>query len=262
VPDAETPEEEMFVDTHAHLDFPQFESDIAQTVQRAIDSGVGRIINIGTSVQASRRVVEIAEAFESCYAAVGVHPHDAKDVDEACLRELEKLGSHEKVVAVGEIGLDFYRNLSPKEAQVEAFKRLLDLAVSLDLPVVIHARDATSECLEILAGRTGLRGVMHCFSSSPANARRAFDMGLLVSCCGQITFPNAQKLREKFARIPPEKFMLETDAPFLAPQKYRGKRNEPAYIPLIAGAYAQVFGISVEELEEITTRNAMEVFGI
>jgi TatD DNase family protein len=252
----------MFIDTHAHLDFPQFENDIADTVQRALDNGVQRIINIGTSLESSRKVVEIAERFESCYAAIGVHPHDAKDVDETVLGELEKLGSHEKVVAVGEIGLDFYRNLSPKEVQFEAFKNLLDLADALDLPVIVHARDATSACLDVLAQRSNLRGVMHCFSSTPANAQKAFELGLLVSCCGQVTYPNADKLREKFTNIPPGKFMLETDAPFLAPQKYRGKRNEPAYIPLIAGAYAEVFGIPVQELEDMTTINAKELFGI
>lgn len=252
----------MFVDTHAHLDFPQFESDIDETVQRALDAGVGRIINIGTTAEASRKVVEIAERFEACYAVVGVHPHDAKDVDEACLRELDKLGRHEKVVAVGEIGLDFYRNLSPKEAQTRAFEQLLELAQSLELPVVIHSRDATAKCLTILERHPGLGGVMHCFSSNPANARKAFDMGLHVSCCGQVTFPNAESLRQKFAEIGPENFMLETDAPFLAPQQYRGKRNEPAYIPLIAEAYAQVFGVALEELEEITTANARKVFGI
>jgi TatD DNase family protein len=252
----------VFVDTHAHLDFPQFEEDIAEVVERAEKHGVERIINIGTSVESSRRVIEIAEQFDCCYAAVGVHPHDAKDVEASSHAELERLGRHPKVVAVGEIGLDFYRNLSPKETQAEVFERLLDLAQSLELPVVIHARDATSQCLDILEKRNGLRGVMHCFSSSPANAVRAIEMGLLVSCCGQVTYPNAEKLREKFSEISPEKFMLETDAPFLAPQRYRGKRNEPSYIPLIAKAYSEVFGIPVEELEQITTRNAQEVFGI
>jgi TatD DNase family protein len=252
----------MFIDTHAHLDFPEFSGDVADVVERALDSGVGRIINIGTSVQSSREVIKLAERFESCYATIGVHPHDAKDVVGDSFGELEKLGRHEKVVAVGEIGLDFYRNLSPREVQEKVFERLLDLAQSLDLPVVIHARDATAECLDILEKRRGLRGVMHCFSSSPANAARAVEKGLLVSCCGQITYPNAEKLREKFSEISPENFMLETDAPFLAPQQHRGQRNEPSYIPLIAGAYAEVFHISVEELEEITTRNAQALFGV
>ena len=252
----------MFVDTHAHLDFPQFENDLDDTVRRAIDSGVTRIINIGTSVESSRKVVEIAEQFDYCFAAVGVHPHDAKDVDENTIKELEKIGRHEKVVAIGEIGLDFYRNLSPKDTQKQAFNMLLDLAETLELPVVIHSRDATSQSLEILSSRSGLRGVFHCFSSSHAKARNVLEMGFLISCCGQVTFPNADKLREKFTRIPHEKFMLETDCPFLAPQKYRGQRNEPAYIPLIAEKYAEVFGIPVQELEKITTRNAEELFGI
>lgn len=252
----------MFVDTHAHLDFPQFENDLDETVQRAIHSGVTRIINIGTTLASSRKVVQIAERFDACYATVGVHPHDAKDVDDSVLGELEKLGRHEKVVAVGEIGLDFYRNLSPKEGQYRAFGQLLDLADSLDLPVVIHSRDATAKCLAVLSEHVPLRGVMHCFSSSAENAQRAFEMGLLVSCCGQISFPNAQKLREKFTQIPPERFMLETDAPFLAPQDHRGKRNEPAYIPLIAKEYAKVFGIPVDRLEELTTKNAEQVFSI
>lgn len=252
----------MFVDTHAHLDFPQFDGDVAGAVQRALESGVEKIINIGTSVESSRRAIEIARSYEPCYATIGVHPHDAKDVDDEVLSELEELGRDGKVVALGEIGLDFYRNLSPRDVQEKVFEQLLDLAESLKLPVVIHARDATSECLRILSKRPGLQGVMHCFTSSVSNAAKAFEMGFLVSCCGQITFPNAEKLRAKFSQIPPDKFMLETDAPFLAPQKYRGKRNEPAYIPLIAQAYAQVFGIPVEELEEITTRNANKVFGI
>ena len=140
----------MFIDTHAHLDFPQFGEDVEMVVERALEHNVGRIVNIGTTVESSREVVRIAERFDCCYATVGIHPHDAKDVEEKTYTDLEKLGQHEKVVAVGEIGLDFYRNLSPRETQVAVFERLLDLAQSLELPVVIHARDATSECLEIL----------------------------------------------------------------------------------------------------------------
>jgi len=252
----------LFIDTHSHLDFPQFDGDIEDVVARAVDSGVERIINIGTSLESSQKVVEISERFECCYAAVGVHPHDAKEVDDNCLSEIEKLGRHEKVVAVGEIGLDYYRNHSPRENQAEVFEKQLGLAQTLELPVVVHARDATSQCLAILEKHPGLTGVMHCFSSNSQNARRAFELGFYVSCCGQITYPNAENLREKFREIGHDRFMLETDAPFLAPQQHRGKRNEPAYIPLIAQTYAELFGISIVELENISTANARKLFGI
>jgi TatD DNase family protein len=253
----------MFVDTHAHLDFPEFEKDLEAVAQRALAAGVSSIINIGTSVESSRKVIEISHRFDYCWAAIGIHPHDAKDVSDETIEALRELGKDKKVVAVGEVGLDFYRNLSPREVQEVAFRRFLDLAQELDKPVIIHSRDASRETLQILESRgKPLRGVMHCFSSSPEVAKRCFKLGLLVSCAGQITFSNADTLRTKFSQIPYQNIMLETDCPFLAPQKWRGERSEPAYIPEIAQEFAHLYSVPLEEVARITTSNAKRLFGI
>ena len=253
----------MFVDTHAHLDFPEFEKDINEVVQRALAAGVTTIVNIGTSVESSKKVIEISHGFDCCYASIGIHPHDAEDVSDDALAALRQLGKDEKVVAVGEVGLDFYRNLSPREAQEVAFRKFLDLAEELDKPVIIHSRDASRQALQILESRgKPLRGVMHCFSSSPEVAKRCFALGLLVSCAGQITFTNADTLRAKFRQIPYQNIMLETDCPFLAPQKWRGERSEPAYIPEIAQEFARLYSIPLEEIAKVTTANAKKLFGI
>jgi TatD DNase family protein len=253
----------MFVDTHAHLDFPEFEKDVNEVVERALASGVTAIVNIGTSVESSRKVIEISREFDCCWAAVGIHPHDAKDVSDSAMEALRELGKDKKVVAVGEVGLDFYRNLSPREIQEAAFRRFLDLAEELDKPVIIHSRDASRQTLQILEGRgKPLRGVMHCFSSSPEVAKRCFGLGLLVSCAGQITFSNADTLRTKFRQIPYQNVMLETDCPFLAPQKWRGERSEPAYIPEIAQEFSRLYSVPLEEIARVTTENAKKLFGI
>ncbi|MFH1422671.1 MAG: TatD family hydrolase [Planctomycetota bacterium] len=253
----------MFIDTHAHLDFPDFENDLKEVIANANNVGVHTIINIGTSVESSKKVIEIAHKFDCCYAAIGIHPHDAKDATDEAISALEQLGSDEKVVAIGEVGLDFYRNLSPREIQEKAFRKFLDLADKLDKPVIIHSRDATREALKIIEeGKKPVRGVMHCFASSQEIAKKCFKLGILASCAGQITFPNADSLRKRFSQIPYENIMLETDCPFLAPQKWRGKRCEPAYIPDIAEVFARLYNISVEQIAKTTTENAKRLFGI
>ena len=255
----------ILVDTHAHLDFPQFDDDREEVLERARRAGVRWVVNVGASLQASRVAVELARTHDGVFAAVGVHPHDAKDVDERTLQEVEELAREDVVVAVGEVGLDFYRNLSPRGAQEYAFKAFLEIAERVGKPVIIHARDATSEVLRLLEEEGPIpsrRGVFHCWSSSVANAARATGMGFLVSVTGNVTYPNAGKLRRKVAAIGLSSLMVETDAPFLAPQVHRGKRCEPAHVLLVAEELAGIFGAPLEEVARVTTSNATRLFGL
>jgi len=251
-----------FVETHAHLDFPDFDSDREEVIKRAVDAGVCYIINVSASLDASYKAVELAHDYESVYAAVAVHPHDASVVDDRTLSEIEELARDERVVAIGEVGLDFYRNRSPKDVQRRVFTDFLLMAERVSKPVIVHSRDATAEAIKMVGEHKRLSGVFHCYSSSVKNAERIFELGFLVSVAGNITFPNAEKLRSKISQLPLEKLMLETDSPFLAPQKFRGKRCEPAYIPLIAEDIAKLFGVSVAEVADATTRNALKLFRI
>ena len=255
----------VFFDTHAHLHFPEFAADLSAVLDRTREAGVRFILTIGTDVEDSRAAVALAEAHADVYAAVGIHPHDAAGADEAALEELERLArASPKVVAIGEVGLDYYRNLSPREAQVRAFERQLDLARRLAKPVLIHCREAHAEALEILrrARVRELGGVMHCFSGSPDVARQCLELGLLISLAGPVTYPNARKLPEVATVVPLDRLVVETDCPFLPPQPYRGKRNEPAYLPITASRVAELKGRPVEELGAVMTRNALALFGI
>ncbi len=255
----------VFFDTHAHLHFPEFAADLSAVLDRAREAGVRFILTIGTDVEDSRAAVALAEVHPDIYAAVGIHPHDAAGADEAALEELERLArASPKVVAIGEVGLDYYRNLSPREAQVRAFERQLDLARRLAKPALIHCREAHAEALEILR-RARVRevgGIMHCFSGSPDVARQCLELGLLISLAGPVTYPNARTLPEVATVVPLDRLVVETDCPFLPPQPYRGKRNEPAYLPITASRVAQLKGRPVEELGAVMTRNAAALFGI
>ena len=252
------------VETHCHLDFPQFEGDLDGVLRRAREAGVFYMITIGTSVESSRKAVELAHRYECVYAAIGVHPHDADKVDDDALAELEELGQDAKVVAVGEVGLDFYRNLSPRQTQERVFREFIKLAKRLNKPLILHTRDATKEVLKILEaeGAPQRRGVFHCWASSVKNAKRAVELGFQISFAGNITFKNAEQLRQKAAGIGLEHLMLETDAPFLAPEPYRGKRCEPAYVVLVARKLAEIFAVPYDEVARVTTRNAVKLFGL
>jgi len=251
----------MLVDSHAHLQWASFDRDREEVIGRAREVGVEYIVNIGFDVDGSRRAVELAERFEGLYATVGIHPHNASQMNDVVLDELRGLARHTKVVAIGEIGLDYYRNLSPRAAQRSAFEAQLGLAEELGLPVVVHDREAHEEVLEVLMGFEGrVEGVMHCFSGSREMAERCVRSGFYVSFAGPVTFPNAHRLQEIARWIDLSKILLETDSPWLAPQEMRGKRNEPAFLLFIAKQIAKLKGISLDELAETTTRNAKERF--
>ncbi len=266
------------IDTHAHLDFPQFDADRPAVIERAGVAGVKAIVNVGADLISSRRAVALAEQYPSIYAAVGMHPHDAKKLDGATLAELRDLAQHPKVVAVGEIGLDFYRNLSPRDVQRRAFQAQLAWAARLGKPVIIHDRDAHDEIMDILAGwaaglessppaasqvghLAGRLGVLHTFSGDLAMAGRAIDLGFYISISGPVTYKNARRLPDIVPALPLNRLLLETDCPYLAPHPHRGKRNEPAYVRLVAERIAALRGITYDELARATTANAQHLFG-
>ncbi len=252
----------MLIDTHCHLDFKDFDGDRDEVIRRARNAGVEKIINVGSSIEGSRRSVDLAARYNMIYATVGVHPHDAASVSDKVIEELKALAVKGKVVAIGEVGLDFYRNLSPKDAQIEAFRKFLRLGIELGLPLVIHAREASREIMEILKKESpgGLNGVMHCFSGDLDFLRECLDMGLHISFTCNITFKNAGPLREVAGHMKVERLVLETDAPYLSPQKERGKRNEPSSVSVLAEEWARILGLSREDIARITTHNANRLF--
>jgi TatD DNase family protein len=253
---------ELF-DTHAHLHFPEFDADRSAVLERARHAGVRRMLTIGTEVPTSRAAIALAEHEPDVWASVGVHPHDAGDADEAALEEIEWLARGPRVVAVGEIGLDFFRDLSPREAQARVFRRLLGVARRVRKPVIVHCRDAHAEVLAILADeRVGeVSGVMHCFSGDVEIARRCLDLGLLISLAGPVTYPNARALPDVARYVPPDRLVVETDCPFLPPQGHRGKRNEPALITLTAARVAELRGEPLADLARRASDNARRLFG-
>jgi len=256
----------MLVDTHAHLDDPQFDADRAAVIARAAASGLRYIVTVGTDLDSSRQALELAQRFPGVYAAVGFHPHEAKTFGADSLDRLRRLAAHPDVVALGEMGLDFYRNLSPRQEQRQAFERQLSLAAELGLPVIVHSRQAHGEVLDILqrwAGRLGpgrIAGVMHCFSGDEAMARRFLELGFFISLAGPVTFGAARRLRDLAAALPLEGLVLETDCPYLAPEPFRGQRNEPARVRAVAEEVAALRGLSLRALAHATTANAQSLF--
>jgi len=257
------------IDTHAHLDFHQFDADRPAVLERARSAGVELLVNVGADLASSRRAVKLAEQYEPIFAAVGMHPHDAVKLDGATLAELRDLAQQTKVVAVGEIGLDFYRDLSPRDVQRRAFQAQLAWAAKLGKPVIIHDRDAHAEIIEILADwaaelsdspLAGRLGVLHTFSGDAAMAERAIDLGFYISLSGPVTYPNARKLPDIVRALPLERLLVETDCPFLAPHPHRGKRNEPAYVRLVAERIAELKSMSFDDLATATTANARRLF--
>lgn len=249
-------------DTHAHLHFPDFDVDRDAMLGRARAAGVTWMVTIGTDVETSRASIALAAREPDVWATVGVHPHDAGEADEAAFAEIERLAESPRVVAVGEIGLDFFRDLSPREAQERALRRLLALARRLRKPAVVHCRDAHEETLAILAeervGEVG--GIMHCFSGDVAVARRCLDLGLLISLAGPVTYPNPRALPDVARFVPGDRLVIETDCPFLPPQGYRGKRNEPAYLAITAARVAELRGETLDVFGARTTDNARALF--
>ena len=251
----------MLVDTHAHLQWASFNKDRETVISRARKVGVENIVNIGFDADGSREAIELAEKHEGVYATVGIHPHCASQLNQNLLDKLRKLSENPKVVAIGEIGLDYYRNLSPREAQKKAFKAQLTLAEELGLPVVIHDREAHTDTLQILSKFKGkTKGVMHCFSGSREMAEQCVELGFYISFAGPVTFHNSRKLHEVAEWTDLNKILLETDSPWLAPQNKRGRRNEPAFLPFIAKKIAELKGISADDLAVATTKNAKDIF--
>jgi TatD DNase family protein len=259
------------IDTHAHLDSPKFDADRAAVLERAKAAGIAALISVGANLTSSRRAVELAEAHDEIYATVGIHPHDAKTMDGEALAILRELAERPKVVAIGEIGLDFYRDLSPRDMQRRAFQAQLGWAARLGKPVVIHDRDAHGEILEILTGWAqrlgsvpleGRLGVLHTFSGDLAMAERAIDLGFYISISGPVTYKNARQLPEIVRALPLDRLLVETDCPYLAPQPYRGKRNEPAHVQWVAKRIAELKNLSVEDVATATTANAKHLFDL
>lgn len=252
----------MLIDTHCHLDFKDFDADRDGVIDRAKNKGVVRIINVGSSVEGSHRAVELSKKYDIVYASIGVHPHDASKVTDEVIEEFKTLAKSDKVVAVGEVGLDYYRNLSPKDSQKAAFKKFIHLANSLKLPLIIHSREADADTLNILKSEKSKdqTSVVHCFSGSRESLKECLDLGLYISFTCNLTFKNAGRLRELAKKAPIERIMLETDAPFLAPEGKRGKRNEPAYLTYLVEEWTKLTGLSKEDIERITTHNANKLF--
>jgi TatD DNase family protein len=262
----------LLIDTHSHIHDAEFGSDAQSALMRAREAGVARIITLGVNREDSERAVAFAGRHEGVFAAAGVHPHDAKGASDEDLNALEALAASDEVVAVGEIGLDFYRNLSPHDVQERAFRHQLETAARVGKPVCVHARDAEREAFEQLdawsrrlggclpGGRP--MGVMHYFAGDANLAMRYVELGFFISVHTSVTHPNRHTLHDVARRVPLERLVLETDSPYGAPQRYRGKRNEPAYVAESAARVAELKGIEIDEVARVTTENAANLFGL
>ncbi|MCP1143237.1 TatD family hydrolase [Lysinibacillus endophyticus] len=254
----------MFIDTHVHLNADQYEEDLQQVIDRALAAKVEKMVVVGFDRKTIEKAMNLAETYDFIYAVIGWHPVDAIDCTEEDLQWIEQLAAHKKVVAIGETGLDYYWDKSPKEVQQELFRKQIHLAQKLNLPIVIHNRDATGDVVKILReeNAASVGGVMHCFSGSVETARECIAMNFMISLGGPVTFKNARLPKEVAKEIPLEYLMIETDAPYLAPHPYRGKRNEPSYVPLVAEEIARQKELTVEEVAQATTSNAVRFFNI
>jgi TatD DNase family protein len=259
----------MLIDTHAHLDFPEFNADRDAVIQRALDAGVSRIISIGSSLKGSRDSIDLARCYKGVYATVGMHPHEADKVSKEDLQALRDLASQEKVVAIGEIGLDYFlpagrqgKNYSRPQNQRPFFASLLNLAKELNLAVVIHSRDAATDTLKFLKEIKPVKAVVHCFSGDADFLRSCLEEGFFVSFTCNITYKKAQGLRDLVKAAPLERLMLETDAPFLPPEGLRGKRNEPAHVKALAEEIARIKNLASEEIARVTSENAIKFFNL
>ena len=251
----------FFMETHTHLDL--IKKNAEEVVKEAAEKGVAKMVTIGIDLESSKIALEFASRIEGVYAAVGFHPHEAKFLDEENLKELEKLAKKGKVVAIGETGLDYYWNHSTLPCQMEAFKKQVNLARKLNLPLIIHDREAHQDTLKVLAEEAkDLKIILHCFSGDLDMAKVCIGRGYYLGIGGVVTFSNAIKLRAIVKEVPLENLVLETDSPYLAPHPFRGKPNEPKYIPLIAERIAGIKGISLEEVAATTSKTAQEFFGI
>ncbi|MBO4310674.1 MAG: TatD family hydrolase [Lachnospiraceae bacterium] len=254
----------MIFDTHAHYDDEAFDEDRESIIEELKTSNVGKIVNVGANLSSSQRSVDLANKYDFFYAAVGVHPDDAAEIDDESLNRLREMAANEKVVAVGEIGLDYYWNKENSDIQKKAFLAQIELAKELSLPIIVHSREAAKDTMDILASSDAAKtgGVVHCFSYSPEIALEAVKMGFYIGVGGVVTFKNAKKLKESVELIPMERILLETDCPYLAPDPFRGKRNSSLYLDYVVKEIASIKGIDEEKVIEITYKNALEMYGI
>ncbi|MBV7522033.1 TatD family hydrolase [Ensifer sp. ENS12] len=253
----------MLIDTHCHLDFPDFEAERDAIVARAHEAGVEQMITISTRVKRFETILAIAEAYPNVFCSVGTHPHNADEELDITTEDLVRLSVHPKVVAIGEAGLDYFYDNAPRAAQVEGLRRHIAAARETGLPLVIHSRSADEDMAAILTEETGKGAfpfLLHCFSSGPDLARIGVELGGYVSFSGILTFPKSEELREIAKTVPHDRMIVETDAPYLAPKPFRGKRNEPAYVAHTAAVLAETIGVSNEEIARITTENAFRIF--
>ncbi len=256
----------IFIDSHCHIDGEQFDKDRDEIVERARAAGVKMMLTIGTGNPHNGeidRAVKVAEQYENVFASVGVHPHDARTYDDKAENHLIELAKNEKVIAWGEIGLDFYYDHSPRDVQIAVFRRQIETARDLDLPIIIHSRDADDETVEILTetcSYEGFRGIMHCFGGTAEMAQDLMNIGFMISFAGNVTFKKAENLREAARVVPLEKLLIETDCPFLTPIPFRGKRNEPAFVVHTAQFLADLYDVELQILANRTTQNFLSFF--
>lgn len=251
-------------DTHVHLHFPDYDADRREVIERAVRGGVSCFLNIGTDLEDSRKAVAIAEEYPEVYAAIGFHPHETKTAGTEELAALEKLLTHPKVVAIGEVGLDYFHEHSPRDVQAKLLQTFLGWYEKYQKPIIIHCRDAYEDLLNILKAHTQApyRGTLHCYSSDAATMKKYLDLGFHIAFGGALTYKKNDRLREACAACPKDRLLLETDGPYLAPQTVRGKRNEPFYMTETAEFAAKLHGVTVDEIAALTTANAKSLFGI
>jgi len=263
----------IFVDSHAHLEMEQFNNDRAAMLQHAQDAGIGTILAIGSGTGPGSLdcAIQLADQHEFIYATIGIHPHEAKLATDADFEELAQLAERSKVIAWGEIGLDYFYDLSPRDVQQQVFLKQLQLAQLAKLPIAIHCRpsdrseDAWQDCLKLLHehwASSGLGGILHCFTGTWAHAQQALDMGFMISFAGNVTFPKAQQIREAAKQAPLDRMLIETDSPFLAPVPHRGKRNEPAFVKEVARQVGELRGLSTEDVGLQTAKNFYRFFSL
>jgi TatD DNase family protein len=254
----------MFIDAHAHLFYPNFNGEIDEIIKRAKEAGVDYILVPGTDLASSVQAIELSKKYDMVYAAVGIHPHDTKEWNDSLIDKIEQLANNEKVVAIGEIGLDYYYDFSPKDIQKKAFEAQIELALKLKLPIIVHNREADTDVMAIIRNYkdSGLRAQFHCFAGTVEDARELVELRHYISFTGNITFKKAETLRKIVSRIAPENLLLETDSPFMTPIPHRGERNEPSYIKLVADQIAAIHKLTTEDIARTTSYNAYKLFGI
>jgi len=254
----------MFIDSHAHLFLPNFKDDLDEVIARAKDAGIKYIVVPATDIESAKQTLELTKKYDLIYGAAGIHPHDTKEWNDTFVSQIEEIAKNKKIVAIGEIGLDYYYDFSPREKQIEAFKAQIELALKLNLPIIVHNRDSDEDMMTIIRSYkgSGLKGQFHCFNGSIEDAKELVKLGHFISFTGNITFKKADTLRSTLKSIPARYLLTETDSPFMTPVPHRGKRNEPSYVKLVAEKMSEVHNIRVEDVNRISEYNMYRLFGV